>query len=213
MTRGLLVLGGSGHGRVVADVAMECGYTRFAFLDDAPPASGESALPGPILGPMGMLEQLVRDWDAAIVAVGNCGVRLALFERLRRVGFQTPAILHPSAVISRNAEVGNGVFVAAAAVVNVGAKIGDATIVNTGARIDHDCEIGPGCHIAPGAALSGSVKVGARTWLGTGCAVRQGVTIGADVLVGVGAAVVSDLEARKTYVGVPARLHAKHLNG
>ena len=213
MTRGLLVLGCGGHGRVVADAAAECGYTRFAFLDDAPAASGESVLSGPVIGPMAMLEQLVRDWSAAIVAVGNCGVRLGLFERLRRAGFQTPSIVHPSAVISRNAEIGNGVFVAAAAVVNVGAKIGEATIVNTGARIDHDCDIGSGCHIAPGATLSGGVTVGARTWLGTGCAVRQGVTIGADVLVGIGAAVVSDLDAGKTYVGVPARVHTKQLNG
>lgn len=212
MTRGLLVLGCGGHGRVVADAATECGYTHFAFLDDAPPASGKSALPGPILGSMAMMDRLVRDWDEAIVAVGNCSARLALFERLRSVGFQTPSIVHPSAVISRNAGIGSGVFVAAAAVVNVGAKIGDATIVNTGARVDHDCEIEPGCHLAPGATLSGSVKVGARTWLGTGCAVRQGVTIGADVLVGVGAAVVTDLEAGKTYVGVPARIHTKQLN-
>ncbi|HRO49506.1 MAG TPA: acetyltransferase [Hyphomicrobium sp.] len=212
MTRGLLVLGCGGHGRVVADAATECGYTHYAFLDDAPQASGKSMLPGLVLGPMAMMEQLVREWGEAIVAVGNCSARLTLFERLRSLGFETPSIVHPSAVISRNADIGSGVFVAAAAVVSVGAKIGEATIVNTGARVDHDCEIGRGCHIAPGATLSGGVRVGERTWLGTGCAVRQGVTIGADVLVGVGAAVVTDLESGKTYVGVPARIHTKQMN-
>lgn len=204
MTRSLLVLGCGGHGRVVADVALDCGFAEIAFLDDA--VSAQHPPGARVLGPFAAAAELVREWPAAIAAVGDAGLRLELFDMLKRLEFRTPRIVHPSAVVSRGAILGEGVFVAAGAVINVGARIGHAAIVNTGARIDHDCEIGAGSHIAPGATLSGSVIVGERAWLGTGCSVRQGVRIGNGTLVGVGAAVVTDLAGGKTYVGVPARL-------
>lgn len=204
MKRPLLVLGCGGHGRVVADAAFECGYDEVAFLDDAGSAR---QLPGlGVLGPFAAMADFAPDWPAAIAAVGNGDLRLKLFEDLRKLGFETPGIIHPSAVVSRGARFGNGVFIAAGAIINTDARIGDAVIVNTGARIDHDCEIGAGSHIAPGATLSGGVVVGRRTWLGTGCSVRQGIRIGEGVTVGVGAAVVSDLVDGQTYAGVPARV-------
>ncbi|MGN6144589.1 MAG: acetyltransferase [Mesorhizobium sp.] len=198
------MLGRGGHGRVVADAALEYGYDDVAFLDDADPARHP---PGArVLGPFAARADFMADWPAAIAAVGNGDLRLRLFQDLRKLGFETPNIVHPSAVVSRGALLGNGVFVAAGAIINTDTRIGDAVIVNTGARIDHDCEVGAGSHIAPGATLSGSVVVGRRTWLGTGCSVRQGVKIGENVVVGVGTAVVSDLADGQTYVGVPARV-------
>lgn len=204
MTRPLLVLGRGGHGRVVADVALACGYDRIAFLDDSPVSPADPS-PFPLLGPMASIPEMAESWPAAIAAVGSNSVRLDLFRRLLAAGFETPTIVHPSAVVSGNAVLGSGVFVAPGAVINVGARIGDATIVNTGARIDHDCSIGIASHVAPGATLSGGVVAGCRAWLGTGCSIKQGVTIGDDAIVGVGAAVVSDLAGGRTYVGVPAR--------
>lgn len=204
MKRSLLVLGCGGHGRVVADAAFECGYDEVAFLDDVEPTRHPYG--DKLLGPFAAMADFAPGWPAAIAAVGNSDLRLKLFQDLRRMRFETPNIVHPSAVVSRGALLGNGVFVAAGAIINTDARIGDAVIVNTGARIDHDCVIGAGSHIAPGATLSGSVVVGKRTWLGTGCSVRQGIKIGEGVMVGVGAAVVSDLAGSQTYVGVPARV-------
>lgn len=205
MTKRLLVLGCGGHGRVVAEAARLCGYQEIAFLDDAyekMQPTGER-----VLGPVSMLAELAGDWPDAIAAVGANALRLELFGRLQEKSFNTPSVIHPSAVVSVSARIGKGAFLAAGAIVNAGAAIGKASIINTGARIDHDCVIGDACHIAPGATLSGNVTVETRVWLGTGCAVRQGVTIGAKAMVGVGAAVVGDLAGGQTYVGVPARPH------
>ncbi len=204
MTGSLLVLGAGGHGRVVADAALLAGFDRVAFLDDAHPKVGQAG-PWPILGPISMFQDLSRDWPSAIVAIGDGAKRLELFERLRQADIKTPAIVHPTAIISSHAALGEAVFVAAGAIINIGAKIGTAAIINTGARVDHDCIIGAGCHVAPGVTLSGGVTLGQTVWLGTGCAVRQYVTIGDDAIVGVGAAVVDNLAGGCTYVGVPAR--------
>jgi sugar O-acyltransferase (sialic acid O-acetyltransferase NeuD family) len=196
-------LGSGGHGRVVADAAYECGYSEIAFLDDSPGTHIVKDVK--VLGPMSSAARQIDHWPEAIAAVGNGELRLSLFGKLQRLGFRTPNVVHPSAVVSRGASFGEGVFVAAGAIVNVGVQIGNAVIVNTGAKIDHDCRIGDGVHIAPGATLSGTVIVADMAWLGTGCAVRQGISIGSKVVVGVGAAVVSDLLVGQVYSGVPAR--------
>lgn len=204
MAQRLLVLGCGGHGRVVADAALDCGYDTVAFLDDAY-ATFDPRGPWTVLGPISMMGDLVEAWPAAIAAIGNNAGRLDIFRRLHDKGYRLPAIVHPSAVVSRGASLGEGAFVAAGAVINIGARIGDAAIINTGARVDHDCQIGAGSHIAPGATLSGGVTTGEGAWLGTGCSVRQGIVIGARALIGVGAAVVKDLDPDGTYAGVPAR--------
>lgn len=204
MTKKLLVLGFGGHGRSVADVALDCGYEEIAFLDDA---TGDPS--AKILGPFSSLGEFATEWPEAIAAVGNNTLRLRLFDEIGRHGLKQVSIIHPSVQISRSAEIGNGVFVGRAAVIGTDAKIGDATIVNTRVSIDHDCKIGLANHIAPGATLSGEVTTGERVWLGTGCSVRQRVRIGADAVIGVGAAVVGNLPGAQTYVGVPARALGK----
>lgn len=212
MTGALLILGCGGHGRVVADAGLDCGYDDLAFLDDGGGPPGRAS-PYPVLGPMSLLATLAERWPHAIAAIGDGGRRLALFDELRRAGFATPSLVHPSALVSRGARVGEGVFVAPGAIINTGARIADAVIVNTGARIDHDCEIGTATHIAPGATLSGNVTVGRNSWVGTGVSIRQGVRIGDHVTIGVGAAVVSDILVAGTYVGVPARAMARRTEG
>jgi UDP-perosamine 4-acetyltransferase len=204
MRRALLVLGGGGHGRVVADAALELGYARVLMLDDGFPKMTASG-PFEVVGAIDRLADLTAECPDAVPAIGDGAIRLVLVGRLRAAGYRLPAIVHPSAVVSKHAMLGDGVFVGPGAVINIGARIGEATIVNTGARIDHDCLVDPGCHVAPGAILSGNVSVGERAWIGTGACVRQGVSIGARATVGVGAAVVADLPEGGTYVGVPAR--------
>ena len=65
----LLVLGCGGHGRVVADTALDCGYDDIAFLDDAGPAKYPSG--ARVLGPLSILDGLTEQWPAAIAALGS----------------------------------------------------------------------------------------------------------------------------------------------
>jgi len=206
MGDGLLIIGGGGHGRVVADAALETGrWPRIAFVDDR--AGQLRDVDGvPVIGRLGDLGDLRGHWSEAVVAIGDAGRRLAVQEVLKDLGYSLPVVVHPSAVVSRRATLGAGTVVLAQAAINAGATIGAACIVNTGATVDHDCQLGLGVHICPGVNLAGSVRIGARSWIGIGCAVRDGLSIGSDVMVGAGSVVVRSVPDGVTAFGVPARI-------
>jgi sugar O-acyltransferase (sialic acid O-acetyltransferase NeuD family) len=200
----LLLLGGGGHGRVVADMAELLGWTGIAFLDDRWPDL-QSTGDWPVLGVISDAARFGETHPAAIVTVGDGATRQRLSGVLRGLGFTLPTLVHPSAVISPRATLGQGVVVMANVVVNSYARVGDDVILNTACTIDHDCRLSDSVHVSPGANLSGDVTVGERSWIGAGAAVREGIRIGFDVVVGAGAAVVSNLPDGVFATGVPAR--------
>lgn len=199
----LAVLGASGHGKVVADMAELLGY-QVVFFDDAWPqleANGH----WPIVGDTAQLLSLTGEFAGAVVAIGNNRIRQDKLTLLADAGFNLPVLVHPKAYLSRYVVLGFGTVVFAGVVVNADSQVGSGVILNTGCTVDHDCVLGDAVHVSPGANLSGGVLVGARSWVGIGSSVRQLVTIGADVVVGAGAAVVKDVADSVTVMGIPAR--------
>ncbi|HZM16900.1 MAG TPA: NeuD/PglB/VioB family sugar acetyltransferase [Candidatus Krumholzibacteria bacterium] len=200
----LLVVGAGGHARVVIDaVEKEGRFTIAGVLDDAA-SPGTEFLGYRILGGREVVEQRETP-RRAVVAIGAAAARGAWIAHLASLGYELPAIVHPSAAVGRGVELGAGTVLLAGAVVNTGARLGRGVIVNTSASVDHDCVLADLVHVAPGARLAGNVRVGERAHLGIGACVIQGLEIGADVIVGAGAAVVNAIPAGTTVVGVPAR--------
>jgi sugar O-acyltransferase (sialic acid O-acetyltransferase NeuD family) len=200
----LAILGASGHGKVVADAALESGWDDVVFFDDRWP-SIEAVGDWIIVGDSRALLAALELTDGVIVGIGDCKVRHEKHSLLAGRGARIPVVKHPAAWVSSRSRVGAGSVIMAGAVVNIDAALGDACIVNTGSTIDHDCTVGRSVHVAPGAHLSGRVSVGDRSWIGVGACVRQGIRIGADAVIGAGAVVIKDVDDGTTVVGVPAR--------
>jgi sugar O-acyltransferase (sialic acid O-acetyltransferase NeuD family) len=200
----LAILGASGHGKVVADMALLLGYTGVVFFDDAWP-SKSSVSRWLVIGTTETLLGSIADFDAVIVGIGDNRIRFEKQTTLAANGAPLVSLAHPAAVVSDFAEIGIGSVICAGAIVNVDAVLGASVIVNTGASVDHDCGLADGVHIAPGAHLSADVHVGAYSWIGVGACVKQGIHLGSDVMVGAGAVVVSDISDGVTVVGNPAR--------
>ena len=204
MSKGLLIIGAGGHGKVVADAAREQGqWTKLAFLDDDPQLT--APIVGlPLLGGTQAAAGLRIEYPDAVVAIGNADGRLGLMEELGRQGFGLPVVRHPSASISASAILHAGCVVFAQSAISADAALGKGCIVNTGATIDHDCILADGVHVSPGAHLAGGVTIGRGAWIGIGACVRENITIGGAVTVGAGAAVVNDIDRNLTVAGVPA---------
>lgn len=201
----LLIIGASGHGRVVADCAAILDrWTEIIFFDDRHPDLGHSSR-WPVRGRITSVPEASGSDDEVFVAIGNCAARVAMLTQFRSMNLKLATLIHPAASVSADTKIECGSIVVAGAVINIGASIGLGSIINTGSSVDHDCILNSGVHICPGARLAGDVCVGERSWIGIGAVVRQGIQIGSDVVVGAGAAVVTAISDGLTVVGVPAR--------
>ncbi|MBQ6152956.1 MAG: acetyltransferase [Ruminococcus sp.] len=195
----LIIIGASGHGKVIADIAIRNGYEDIAFLDDNLDLTECSGFP--VVGATNNANKYT-DCDI-IVAIGDAGIR----ERIQRSldGYSIATLIHPDAVISRRVKIGKGTVVMAGAVINSDSAVGEGCIINTCASVDHDNSIGDFVHVAVGAHLCGTVEIGNRTWIGAGATVSNNITICSECVIGVGAVVVNNLSIKGTYLGVPAR--------
>ncbi|GIW74799.1 MAG: acetyltransferase [Phycisphaerales bacterium] len=195
----IVLVGGGGHARVVADAARWAGVQLEGFVDDDPNA----VVPG--LEHLGPPEHAGPRW---LLCIGHVPARMRVLERLQGrahgpgLGW---VLLHPSAILSEQIRIEQGVFVGPGAVVNVGASLGAHAIVNSGAVVEHDASVGPCSHVAPRAVLCGQVRVGRGCLIGAGAVVLPGVRIGDGATVGAGAVVHRDVAEGATVVGVPAR--------
>lgn len=203
--RKLVIIGAGGHGAVIADIAVRCGYKEIAFLDDN--ESIAECHGYPVLGKSADADTIEADM---IVAVGNARVRREIQQSIENDKVIT--LIHPDAVIAENVKIGKGTVVMAGTVINPGAVVGKGCIINTCASVDHDCNVGDFVHISVGSHLCGTVTVGDDTWIGAGAIVSNNVTICDGCMIGAGAVVIKTIEETGTYVGVPARRKNMKLN-
>lgn len=199
----LAILGASGHGKVVADTAVLLGY-ECVFFDDAYPEKHTNEH-WPIVGTGAQLTERLLEFTGVAVAIGNNVIRAEKLTELKGLGAVLPSLIHPSAVVSKYAEIGEGSVVFAGVVVNAFTKVGIGAILNTGCTLDHDCQLGDAVHISPGANLAGGVTVADCAWVGIGASVKQLVAIGNDAVVGSGAVVLKDVPTDAVMVGNPAK--------
>lgn len=202
MNKKLILIGASGHGKVIADIAKKNGYSDIAFLDDDDDTVTRCAEYAVI----GKSEDAIKyaDCDFA-VSIGNSSIRQMFQEQLEKERLSVISLIHPNAVVAENAEIENGTVVMAGAVINSGSKIGKGCIVNTCASVDHDCIIDDYVHVSVGAHIAGNVHVGKHTWIGAGATIINNLEIAGDCMVGAGAVVVKNILCKGIYKGVPAR--------
>lgn len=194
----LTIIGASGHGKVVADIAVLCGYESIEFLDDG--CMSDICLDYPVVGKTELISFINND---VFVAIGNPVIRKKIMEEHTEKNF--PILIHPNATVSNHVKLGDGTVIMAGAVVNPGTVIGKGVIINTGSSVDHDCNIENYVHIAVGSHVCGNVFIGESTWIGAGGIVKNNLSICSHCMIGAGAVVVSNIGKQGTYVGVPAK--------
>jgi len=203
MREGLLIIGASGHGKVVADIALKMDVWKYiAFLDQD--GSIVSSLGIEVVDKSVNACRYAKNYDI-FVAVGNNIMREKIIGELIATGANVPVLIHPSAILGKEVEVEVGTAIMAGVVINCCTKIGRGCIINTGATIDHDNVIDDYVHVSPGAHLAGTVKVGKNTWIGAGGVVINNINITSDCVIGAGAVVISNITEPGTYIGVPAK--------
>lgn len=201
MSKSVVIIGASGHGKVIADIIVNSDDKVLGFLDDADDVQGKKIIGFPVLGKIADYDNY-RDCEF-VIAIGNPYIREKISNELP-VKWYTA--IHPTAVISSlDVEIGEGTVIMANAVVNPSARIGKHCIINTGAIVEHDNILEDYVHLSPNVTLAGIVKVGKSTHIGAGSCTKQVINIASDCVIGAGSVIVKDITESGTYVGVPAR--------
>ena len=198
MKKDIVIIGAGGHGKVVIDcVEQENKYAIGAIVDDN--YKNRTVFNFKVEQKNNTSGYLGKH---VIIAVGDCMTRKNIASQLTSEFVTT---IHPTAVISKYAKVGNGCQIFANAVINPDANIGNHVIINTGAIVEHDCFVDDFVHLSPNSCIGGGVTIGTCTHIGIGTSVIQGVKIGKNVVIGAGAVVISDIPDNCTAVGIPAK--------
>ncbi|WHH57477.1 acetyltransferase [Petroclostridium sp. X23] len=199
----LLIIGASGHGKVVADIAIKMNkWQSIAFLDDN--ILVKSCMGLKVIGKSSDAFTYIDRADI-FVAIGNNAIREQLQEKLEVAKASVATLIHPNAMIGTLVQLGIGTAVMAGVVINSSSRVGKGCIINTGCTLDHDNIIEDYVHISPGVNLAGTVKIGRRSWIGIGSTVSNNIDICSGCKVGAGAVVVKNITESGTYVGVPVR--------
>ena len=194
--REIYIYGNSGHGKVIADIALASGYTIAGWIDDG-------------------IENDAADWKTFIqthkagaiaLGIGNNHTRSELSKKITQMGYKLPVLIHPSAIVSPSASIAYGTVVMPLCVINANTVIGEGVIINSGAVIEHDCIIEDYVHISPNTSLAGNVKIGKFTHVGIGTSIIQNLVIGENTIIGAGSAVICNIPDNCTAVGVPSKI-------
>ena len=205
---GLLILGAGGHGQTVADAllrrARDDPQTRvLGFLDDTPALLGWRYQGLQVLGPIRLASELAH--GGVIVAIGDNRARRGLFLQLQQQGVALMSVVHPSATLALDVEIGPGCYIGANAVVGVACRIGANTIVNGAGCLGHHSQVAEHAHIGPGVHTAKAVVIGEGAQIGVGCTLTPGCRVGAWSVVGAGSLVANDIDDDVLAVGSPAR--------
>lgn len=125
----LLILGAGSHGLDVYEIAKSLRvFHRIDFLDDDPAQER-------VIGKWCEVESFLVEYPAAIVAVGDEDTRKDWMKKLTVLGFITPTLIHPTAFIPDDTEIGVGTVICARATIGTSVHIGQGCIVTSGSTV------------------------------------------------------------------------------
>lgn len=206
----IVVVGSSGHAKVVVHIARRRGRFNIVGLLDRFRSVGESTVGCAILGCEEDLPRLADEYDlkGVVVAIGDNFVRAKIAERIAEIVPDLPfvSIVHPSAAIAESVTIGAGTVVTAGVTVSACASVGKSCILNTQSSLDHDSVLEDFASLAPRATTGGNCHIGQRSAISIGAVLLHHISVGADTVIGAGSVVTRDVGPRVVAYGTPAHV-------
>lgn len=200
----IILIGAGGHAHACIDVIEQYDQFRIAGIVGTSGEMHTRHLGYSVIATDADLPQLSKEYEYAFITVGQImtpEIRIRLYQLGTEIGFKFPAIVAPTAHVSRHATIGDGTIVMHGAIVNAGARVGNNCIINTRALLEHDATVEDHCHISTGAILNGDVHIDTGSFVGSGSVIKEGITLGKRCVVGMGLSVRHNQADQARFVG------------
>ena len=165
------------------------------------------------ISPLGSLpciceEEMPRDFNIYIyIAIGNPKMRSDVAKNISKKYPLAlfPNLIHPTAIVSTNAQVGAGNLILPFAVVCPRSRMGSFNILNLYSSIGHDGVVGSFCTLSPYATLNGASECDDMVFIGSHATVAPGVKLGRGSTLSANSLATKHVAAGGLAFGVPAK--------
>lgn len=212
--RDLIILGTGGYAQellwIVDDLnALRPTWNFLGFVDPGTPSKKESTYyDRPILGGWDDVPHQHRDAYFAC-GIGTPQIRKKECQEAERLGHRPATLIHPSVIIARHVEVGEGTVVGAGCILAPYARIGRHCAINLQVAIGHNSSLGDYCVVSPGAQILAAAILEDEVFIGANATVYVGTRVGAGALVGASSFLLTNLAPERSAIGVPASAFAQ----
>ncbi len=208
--KNLVIIGARGWGREVLGIVRllpeyQCGELKVkGFLDDK-----ADVLEG-LRGDFPPIISSVEDYkpqadDVFICALGDCTYRRKYVEMILAKGGKFISVIHPTASVFPNAQIGQGVIISSMARVSDNVTIGDFTTVHGFVTLGHDATIGAYNSIESYCFFGGYSQTGENTTMHVRSAIIPHKRVGNNCSVGFGSVVMRNFGDNLHLFGNPAK--------
>lgn len=211
MRKPVLVIGGSGHGSVIAscikdNIAYNPSYEwDFAgYVNDF-----ESSIDGyPVMGGTSDIARLASEgyyfsWGIHLIAKNKATIEA--YNRISVPKDRLVTIIHHSSFIAEGVTLEPGCFVMYNSYIGPRTYIGEGTMIKANTCVGHDVKIGRLCHVAMGAIVGSYTEMGECADVAIGATILDKCKIGNCAIAGAGCMLTTDIPDNQIFVGVPAK--------
>jgi len=211
MSTEIIIVGSGGHAISVTNVAISCGYSVIAYVDDI--KCGNLLLDIPIIS----FEMCKKKYSEKkfFIAIGDNSKRKIVHEKFKYIlpNASFPSLIHSSSTIGISSIIGDGSIVMPLSNIGPNSAVGKFCIINTNASIDHDCNMKDYSSLAPGVVTGGNVEIGFFSAISIGSTVKHSVHISDEVVIGAGSYVNKDIEGNVVAYGTPCKIVRSRKHG
>lgn len=208
LNKDIYILGVGRNTEVYIDLVEACGYNPIGLYHYDDTRTGEKIHNIPILNSnTNLFSNNSLKGKLFAISVGDNRIRANLSKEINVKGGITPTLIHPNAVVSKYATIGEGVVIHPNAIIQAGACIGNDTVISFCASVTHTSVVGKACYLAALAHIGAYVKVNDFVLVGQGAIIVSSKVsyIGANSIIGAGAVVINNIEPDSVVAGNPAK--------
>lgn len=200
---------GVGHNTIVTiDLAESCNYTIAGLYHYQNERTGDMYFGHRIIGCNEELFTQNLYGKNFAISVGNNDIRADLFNKIKERGGNIVTLIHPTAVVSKYSQLGDGVCIHALSVVAPDTVIGDDCVISHNDLVTHGVRMGNHCFMASNIVLGAYTVMRDYAFIGSGATIvsAKAKELGEHSLVGAGAVVIKPIPDNAVVVGNPAKI-------